>query len=567
MLKVYFGKLYSFCQSILLMLISIFAAGNSLASSAAQGVPISGQVIDLATGEKISGATVVLRPVSFSAENHQVDTAKSSSNGAFKFLSVAPGRYFISVSAETYLSDSQSRLRSIDVHDEGSIEHFTFLLNPGASISGAIFDGEGAVVRSALVEAFRIDGANGQSKLQRVARIMCDEKGQYRVDGLAPGQYKLLASIVRGKVKTREGGTPQAAQSPYVSIVPTWYPGSTAVAGAEVVDVQKIDRVTGVNITLSRESVHTLSGQVEPPFDTGLDDSVSVWISPLDANSDTSTLGHAVSVTSDGTFSFKNLVPGDYRVALKNLDAGWRVLDQAYVSLAHSDLSGVSLRFHHPHQIEGSISFESGSKLNCQNTRIGASTGDGIDITNRSDSKLVSADSNCAFRLRDLDPTIYFITVSPPSGYYVSGTMLNRLPLNSLSIDLSKVSETSSLDLTLSSGSAEIDGKIETGDSANTTAFGVAVLLAQQFDQQTPITTTISKGRFHLANIKPGTYYLLAVDQYRRALWQNPVFERAIQGEGLKIELNPNQTLDASIKLLPSERIMQASVSSGISNF
>ena len=75
----------------------------------------------------------------------------------------------------------------------GDAAEMQFTLSPGMSISGRVLDEAGEARRGIVVF---IRGATAENEFVRKADTS-DGEGSFRIEGIAPGRYRLLA-IVRG---------------------------------------------------------------------------------------------------------------------------------------------------------------------------------------------------------------------------------------------------------------------------------------------------------------------------------------------------------------------------------
>ena len=90
----------------------------------------------------------------------------------------------------------------------GDAAEMQFTLSPGMSISGQVLDEAGETRRGIVVF---IRGATAENEFVRKADTS-DGEGGFRIEGIAPGRYRLLA-IVRGagRVPSRRSSISRAA--------------------------------------------------------------------------------------------------------------------------------------------------------------------------------------------------------------------------------------------------------------------------------------------------------------------------------------------------------------------
>src|SRR5262245_22972725 len=98
------------------------------------------------------------------------------------------------------------------------------LQQPGATISGRVLN-EGVPQVGAVVQAFSISYQNGYQVLQPVVTKTTDDRGDYRLFFLPPGEYVVAASprqVGRPEIVTAATSSPGANQ-----MARTFYPGTT----------------------------------------------------------------------------------------------------------------------------------------------------------------------------------------------------------------------------------------------------------------------------------------------------------------------------------------------------
>jgi hypothetical protein len=114
------------------------------------------------------------------------------------------------------------------------------LMFPGAAISGQIRDTSGRPVAGAVVDAFRITYSNGLPVLQSMISMPTDDKGDYRLVWLPPGEYML--SVAPGQPANTSVTTEQQVR--------TFYPGFTEVSSAVPIVVRIGERVESISFAI-----------------------------------------------------------------------------------------------------------------------------------------------------------------------------------------------------------------------------------------------------------------------------------------------------------------------------
>ncbi|MGA0870429.1 MAG: carboxypeptidase regulatory-like domain-containing protein, partial [Planctomycetota bacterium] len=137
----------------------------------------------------------------------------TDAEGHFELVGMEPGDYFIQVTR--FDGRPQQASMSIEVPD-GVASHRVDLDLPQSSIAGRVVDSRGAPVArvqiTAGVEDGAVDAAPGLLGLvmrNAIAQTRTDEDGFFRLDRIAAGRYRVVASG-RGFGRVRESGFGQA---------------------------------------------------------------------------------------------------------------------------------------------------------------------------------------------------------------------------------------------------------------------------------------------------------------------------------------------------------------------
>lgn len=139
---------------------------------------INGTVTD-SGGGAINNATVLLLDIA----GMIVDDTTTDASGNYSFPSVEPSQYSITVTATNF----QSATEGVRVEaNNPSTVNFILEPNPG-SVQGTVTDSTGDPIAGALVEVLNLAG-------MVISRTITNATGDYLIDELAPGDYKIRVS-------------------------------------------------------------------------------------------------------------------------------------------------------------------------------------------------------------------------------------------------------------------------------------------------------------------------------------------------------------------------------------
>jgi hypothetical protein len=257
--------------------------------------------------------------------------------GKFTFRDVTPGQYTLQARAvirrETEVGRgaagrglgpvppnqiAQVLWSSADVMVNGSdLSGLQLLLQPGMSVAGRVeFRGSGT--RPADLTSMRLNLApRGQQTFgpggpAPVAQV--DEFGRFTLNGVAPGRYTLSGNSVGGR-----GGSASSST--------TWTMSSAIVDGRDVLDfpldVAPHENVRDAVVTFT-DQTQELSGRIQDAMGRPTAE-FTIIVFPSDSRYWLPRARRIVSTRpgTDGSFAFRDLPPGDYRLtAVTDVEPG-----------------------------------------------------------------------------------------------------------------------------------------------------------------------------------------------------------------------------------------------------
>lgn len=334
-------------------LVAAVAAGNPVAG--AQGSPIVGMAPGQAVQAPVPGmpqlpprdgrpgaepvkGTAVMRGVIVAADTGaplrraQVRVmgerglsgglAQTDAQGRFEVTELAAGRYHVSVSKTGYVSQSYGQRRPnqpgtpIELSEGQRAERVNMAMTRAGAITGRIVDEFGEPVAGAQMAVQRYAYTGGSRRLVSAGAdggfAQTNDLGEYRLYGLAPGEYYVSAQV-RSRAFVMPGmSTPPSADG----YAPTYYPGTASPGSAERVIVKPGQDTTGVSFVMVTARLGRLSGRIvtssgEPA--TGF----MLMVSQKDAAFGPGGMMEGAGVQTDGTFVTRPLPPGSYTLVAR----------------------------------------------------------------------------------------------------------------------------------------------------------------------------------------------------------------------------------------------------------
>ena len=187
-------------------------------------------------------------------------TTSTNLQGAYEFAELPAGRYTLSVSRSGYLSLQYGQRRPgeppkpLQVSDGQAVEKLDFALPRSGVISGRLSDETGDAFAGVAVYAMQTQFFQGRRSLVPISMGgRSDDAGQYRLVGLSPGDYVVMATI-------RETWTTDGKEKQVFAYAPSYFPGTASAADATRVKVGIGQEVGGIDMSLQPMRAANVSG-------------------------------------------------------------------------------------------------------------------------------------------------------------------------------------------------------------------------------------------------------------------------------------------------------------------
>ena len=151
---------------------------------------------------------------------------------------------------------------------------------------------------------------NGSSQLFPTGRsVSTDDRGQYRVFDLRPGDYYVLA-----KLWSQRSGS-SASGEPRIGHIPTYYPGAAALDGARLVTVRSGQETSGIDFGLLQGNLARITAKVLDSAGNALTREAGGLSLAARGVDGIARGGFSSRTTADGSFVLENVSPGDYALS------------------------------------------------------------------------------------------------------------------------------------------------------------------------------------------------------------------------------------------------------------
>lgn len=483
------------------------------ASSASQSqnfASVSGTVVSAGAGQPLRKARVELSPDD--NRNRPLGSITDAS-GHFEIENIAPGRYALSASHRGYVSkryhqenaDSPGALLALSAGQ--TVKDITFRLEQTAVIDGHVYDEDGDPLQGAAVQILRRTYMNGKRTMTTVNEIMTDDRGAYRMFGIEPGHYYVMASWGMGRMF----GNPSDQGEP--TYAPVFYPNADSTERAAPIDLKPGDELPGMDFQLAPSNTRTyeVSGKAMNP--SGGKSGPNLFVTLIDKSAETQFMAgttRRIMANSDGTFRFANVPAGDYIInAMAMADRPPQTTSQEIA--VNSDIANISLVVGPGVNITGRLSFEGGDSSTEAPVTVALSP-----IEERTPGgRQAQVQSDGSFTITDVPDGTYLLNVWSRCGAcFVKGVTSNGADLFGKLIDVEGGAGPSPLDIVYSSNTADVNGTVATSD--NQPGIGALVVVIPNTDapdreRRYRTATTDQYGRFDVKGVPPGEYTIIAL--------------------------------------------------------
>ncbi|HXW06818.1 MAG TPA: carboxypeptidase regulatory-like domain-containing protein [Vicinamibacterales bacterium] len=314
---------------------------------------LAGTVLVEGTGQPARRARVSLS----STELRGSRTMLTDDHGRFVFAGLAAGRYSLTVSKPGHVGIAYGQNRPgagrpgtpIQLSDGQTFEA-RLQMPRGGVITGTLLDEQGEAVPGTPVRVLRHALRNGTRALEQAGTGSTDDRGIYRVYGLQPGEYLVVALPRRpggpdpDRLRTEvaalreraaalapenaplarqllERATAQQSQLPEADdqatgYAPVYYPGTTVPSTAASIVVGAGEERSGVDFQLQLVPIARIDGIVVSATSQPLQSAQVVLVAAGQAVPGLGT--QSTRADRDGRFSLTGVAPGQYTLLARS---------------------------------------------------------------------------------------------------------------------------------------------------------------------------------------------------------------------------------------------------------
>ncbi len=518
---------------------------------------ISGRILAADTGRPIVRARVSIS----AAELPGGRVGQTADDGTFSFGELPAGRYTVAASRTGYVGLSYGQRRPLQsgtplqLTESASLRGIELRLPKGSVVTGRVFDELGDPMPGVVARVMRYQYAQGARQLVPAGTAQSDDRGEYRIWGLNPGEYFVsavapnlpdsggrglppAAALGRGGV-IGAGGVPgrgrgalafeaSAPDIEPVAYAPTYYPGVPSVNEARAITVGLGGESAGIDFNVLLVRTSRIAGRVTDA------DGFPAWSGTIALIAEGAAGGRAPGqdyrgrINWDGAFAVSAVPPGRYVLrASSGRDDIPRFAAQPLT--VAGDMSDVAVVLSPGVTVTGTVTLEAAVSAvlpNANEFRVAMASTDVDSFGGNSNTRV---DREGRFTLENVPAGTHWIRGQAPRGWTLkSATMAGRDVIDA-PLELRSGEPMTGLRLVFSDKLSEISGNVTNAQGAPVTEYTVVAFpeeAALWRPQSRHIMTARpdQTGRFQLRGLPAGDYYLAAVDPAEPGEWFDPAF-------------------------------------------
>ena len=532
-------------------------------STPAPSGKISGRVVAADSGRPIKRARVFVNAAELPGGRGML----TDDSGTYEITDLPAGRYTLNVSKSGFVSLSYGQRRPLQAGtplqllDGQQLKSVDFSLPRGGVISGRVLDEDGEAVPGAMVRVMRYQYQQGDRRLTQAGTAQTDDRGQYRVWGLMPGDYYVnaltripgfggqmgpggrggpggraggpggrgaaMAALAGGNVpQSFAGGGDDQEQMNYA---PTYYPGVTAVEQARPITLGVSQEALDISFNMQLVRTSRLSGHVTNPDGTATT-AGNVNLMP-DGSGRGGQMGqnYGGRIQWDGAFSIANVPPGRYILRARSGDSETPQFAMQPITLDGSDIDGLAVMLSAGATLTGTVVFNPGQSPAPDATQVRI-TAPSTDLSAFGPQPNARVDKDGRFTLSGVAAGAHLVRSNGNlRGWTLKSVTVAGRDVTDTPIEVRSGQSLSNVTIVFTDKINEISGTITTTTGApmpdyTVLAFPTDQSLWRPQARQIATTRPDQTGKYRLRGLPPGEYYVTTVDPAEQGEWFEPAY-------------------------------------------
>ncbi|HET9216902.1 MAG TPA: carboxypeptidase-like regulatory domain-containing protein [Terriglobia bacterium] len=518
-----------------------------------------------ARGIPLTVANIQSQLASFSGRT--APTAATDGDGRFAFRDVTPGFYTIRVQKEGFFGKPEGGTfpptAATDVSVAAKeVSAASLSMTPGALIGGRVYGVDGQLLPNAIVWAMRVTYPLGYAVLSGQVSKLADDRGEFRLFWIPPGDYYLTAEAPRAA--SIPGGGP-AGQG-----IKTFYPGVTDVTEARTLTVKGGEEMLGMDVGIRGSSSFKVSGQITSLIPlpvaqnaAGANAAVLVLLGrDATAPDDTKQVGTVPLVPTIGKFEISNILPGTYDLFARVPDPASQASGGAPVAWGRArldvrdmDVPNVSIVIPPAVDVRGTVSAGGGkmpSSIRVQLMPDDAAAK--IPAYQQVSRRTVPVDAAGAFAVPAVPAGRFRVSAIAglPPDMYLADVRQSAQSVFDTGFDVNS-GNTAPLEIALAAGAGSVTGVVVDGPMK--VVPGATVVLVPETKRRSNRALYVSAtsdayGRFSLRGVSPGDYKVFAWESIPTEAYVNAAFMVKHEDRGKPVHVGQQGTVSTELTII-----------------
>ena len=333
-------------------------------------------------------------------------------SGRFVLRNLPPGQYWIAAQRPSFGNGSDSG-RQVTLAADEEKTGVEISLMPLASFSGRILDEFNAPIVGCNVNAMKKAGGVGNQRFGGGGSGQpTNDRGEYRVQDLAPGRYYVFARCNSELIAPHPLMALDDPRVPHQVYRAQFYPGTAEQSGATRISVAPGTEVKGIDLQMRRVNAFTVRGRAGTQ--EGNVPGVPVNIN-LSGDGTALFAWNSFGAATDpqkGTFEIHNVPPGSYMLAAATMGEGPRFQARQRIEVGDTAPDPVDVVLSPGADVSGTIETESRILGGAPQVNLSS-----FDPTGMGSSSQATADNDGAFVLHGVFPGRLNLSVGNVPGY------------------------------------------------------------------------------------------------------------------------------------------------------
>lgn len=536
-----------------------------------------------------NGAPLRRAQVRISGQDIAMKTALTDPDGRFEFRDLPGGRFNLSATKSGYVSVQYGQTRpyesgkAIELVDTQVLERADIAMPRGSVISGRVLDEFGDPVADAVVNAMRSAWMGGRRRLQPSGRsAVTNDLGQFRIYGLAPGDYYVSATLRGGDagmfamaMAAGAGAVSPSASSQTSGYAPTYFPGTANGAEAQKIQLTVGQEAQNTDFALLPVRLAKISGTVIGSDGKPVEGSM-VNAAPRSGEAILFPMENNARSDKNGNFTLANVAPGDYVLQTRALqitmsgggdnmmftarvggpeggdaESGWLP-----ISVTGEDVGNVVIVTSKGATASGHLTFEGGKPGGLTGIRISAPPADSMDgpmMFAGGGSSSVKADGT--FELRGLSGTRVVRAANLPTGWMLKSVRVNGADVTDAGVEFKPGEALTGLEVVVTSKVTEMSGTVKAANGDPVKDYTVVIFADDPQRWTAPLGRYVygarpdQEGRFQVKSVPAGGYYAIATEYIAQGEWNDPEVLERLKAKATKFSLDEGEAKRLDLKI------------------